>query len=170
MMMTKKRIAALALLLTIGLLAAVVSGCGGGGNASDPSPTSAAYKGYAAGLCVYYAAMEFDKIAPAPKLNWFGTAYQWADLADNAGWVVVRNVNGINPATNTQANLLGAIVVWTNSEGHVAIVRAVDANGITVQEMNWTGLNQIDSANLTWAQVQNRDIYAFSGYILPVRK
>ena len=136
------------------------------GTAADAKAQS--YKGFPAGYCTYYAAREFDKVAPAPQVNWHGNAAQFATNAYNAGWQVKSSV------MDAFLLPLGSLVVWNDGGyGHVAVYRGCDQNGIVVDEMNWDAFNYVDRRYLTYGQVQNRGAkgtYKFAGYILPRRR
>ena len=79
--------------------------------------------------CAYYAALEFNKIAPKPGFNFGGGGIQsWINNASKNNWVT---------STDHKQPVVGAIVVYGN---HVQIVREVYSDGIVVQGMNerWT--------------------------------
>jgi len=89
------------------------------------------------GYCTWYAAEEFNKIAPDPGVDWRGDAWEWFENA--RGWAKSKQ-----PMSAEK----GAIIVWgeykdkgkkENVYGHVGIVENVDCNSntITVSEMNW---------------------------------
>lgn len=126
------------------------------------------------GWCTWYAATEFDKVAPAPDCNWGGNAAQWWNNAVSQKWIyggryihwVCLNGSVTDAAALNIPN--GSIVVWTDGGyGHVAVFRSWGQNGIHVQEMNWVGFGTVSSAFLTWPQVANRGGYRFVGYITP---
>ncbi len=126
------------------------------------------------GYCTWYAATEFDKVAPAPGCNWGGNAAQWWNNAASQMWYqnghyyrwICPNASPTSAATWNVPN--GTIVVWNNGgAGHVAVVRSWGQNGISIQEMNWVGFGKVSSAFLNWFQVSNRSGYRFVGYIMP---
>ncbi|WP_165866128.1 CHAP domain-containing protein [Lucifera butyrica] len=82
------------------------------------------------GICAKYAAQEFEKIAPAPGVNWLNYNYDWVVQAQQAGWVVKTTVRNV---------MVGAIAEWQGLDrngGHVAIVRKVLSDRIIVEENN----------------------------------
>jgi len=136
--------------------------------------------------CTYYAAKEFQKIAPEPGVNWgpSGGASAWYKNAGSSGWVTTNDIKDSRLRT-------GSIIVWGN---HVQIVRSVFANGIIVQGMNESWPREtvpIDPSHSTHKQ-QGFTIYTgyvykycipfdefdkygsyfgnFQGYILPIRQ
>lgn len=92
------------------------------------------------GFCTWYAANQFNAIAPEPGANWTGAAQDWYDHARARDW---------DGSTRVDAPMKGAIVVWRNgsASGHVAVVRDFQMSGdgrtvarISVEEMNWGAL------------------------------
>ncbi len=131
--------------------------------------------------CTYYAAREFEKIAPSPGVNWIGhDANEWFKEADENGWKTTRDHNKV---------AYGSIVVLGN---HVQVVREVRDDGIVVQGMNegWARNHQPLDPNhkehsyegykfytgyvykyfLTYDQVDSGYKFGdFKGYVLPIR-
>ena len=86
------------------------------------------YKGFPRGYCTWYAAIEFDRVASRPGVNWHGNAQNWYQNASDAGWTATRNSAEVIP---------GSIIVWGGGGfGHVAIVREVTSSHIRISEMN----------------------------------
>ena len=118
--------------------------------------------------CTWYAASEFDKVAPSPGCNWGGNAGTWIGNASAAGW----RTYGYPTAAGNLSLSPGTVVVWTGGGyGHVAVLRYVVQNGIYIQEKNWPYGSGVSSWRFFyWSQVLNRGSYTFSGYIAPWRK
>lgn len=130
------------------------------------------------GFRTWYAADQFNKVAPEPGVNWKGDAGAWAWNAFTAGWKVVGDVK--SPRTS-------AMAAW-GGLAHVAFVVGTTSKGITVNEMNWGGSpmprssdpespnygktaywNKVTSVTLTWDQIATCGSKPFAGYIYPVR-
>lgn len=133
---------------------------------------------FPSGYCTWYAAEEFNKIAPEPGINWSGNAGNW--FRNAGGW-----------ATNNQPMSAekGAIIVWLNNKddgkpgyGHVGIVESVDwkSNRVTISEMNWgpikPGTNKEDAITANFDRVTtetlsldnlDRGRFYFQGFIYP---
>lgn len=79
-----------------------------------------------------YIAQQFDKIAPAPGMNWDGDAEDWFSNAAQFDWV---------EKTAPQAAQVGALILWknTNEEVSVGIVRHVTADHIIYETPNKDG-------------------------------
>lgn len=130
--------------------------------------------------CTYYAAKEFEKIAPSPGVNWGGDANQWFINAGAKGWETTIKHDEVD---------YGAIVVLGN---HVQIVREVRDDGIVVQGMNegwatnheplapdhkkhWYGeykfyTGYVYKYYLSYDQVDSGYVFGdFKGYVLPTR-
>ncbi len=122
--------------------------------------------------CTWYAASEFDKIAPWPGCNWGGNAGTWVTNASAVGWRTFAYPAYYPHAAGYLGLPPGTIVVWTGgSYGHVAVVRYVFQNGIYIQEKNWPVGSGVSGWRLLyWSDVLNRGSYKFSGYIPPWRK
>lgn len=131
----------------------------------NSSAQAQSYKGFPRGYCTWYAATEFDKTS-SYKVNWSGNAADWASNASRKGAWVSHNLYDGYRCCN------GTIVVWTGGSdgyGHVAIVRSCTSAGLWVQEMNWTGFNQVSSTFLSWNDIARRGRtgqYRFAGYII----
>jgi len=137
-----------------------------------PKAASLMTRSFDFGWCTWYAASEFNKIAPSPGCNWSGNANTWVSHADAAGW---------KTSTNCRDASVNAIAVWDGGGfGHVAIVRGVSSNGINIDEMNWgtpigggktVNFRKVTSASLSYPLQRGKDtIYTFLGYVFPVRK
>jgi peptidoglycan DL-endopeptidase CwlO len=130
------------------------------------------YKGFPEGYCTYYAAKQFDSVAPSPKTNWHGNAGDWLNNAGRAGWAT-----SINPRDAKT----GALIVWQNGDfGHVGVVTGADRNNVYVSEMNWgkivdkanaktENFNKVTSISLPFSNLSRRPNYSFAGYIFPQR-
>jgi surface antigen len=131
------------------------------------------YKGFPGGYCTWYAAREFDIIEPSPGVNWRGDAQYWYDSAYQKGWIVTKDHGKA---------LIGSIIVWSNKAktlGHVAIVRGISKDTVTVAEMNWgrmiireqaitENFGVVTTTTLSLSNL-NRGNLEFIGYILPQR-
>lgn len=137
------------------------------------------------GICAKYAAAEFEKIAPAPGVNWLKYNYDWVLQASEAGWHVTTAVRDAR---------VGAVVEWQSPErknGHVAIVRQVFADRIIVEENNvgktvgerkfefggkhcssgvTEGWGKTTMRSIKYDEMMQMDKRVFMGYIWPVRK
>jgi surface antigen len=125
--------------------------------------------------CTWYAASEFDKVAPTPGCNWGGDAGTWIGNASSAGWKTFSYPAFPPTVVGSMGMPNGTIVVWTNSgAGHVAVLRSVAQNGIWIQEKNWpVGSGVSPWRYLTWSEVVTRGStgsYHLSGFIPPWRK
>jgi len=122
--------------------------------------------------CTWYAASEFDKVAPWPGCNWGGHAGTWVGNASAAGWRTFAYPSYYPHAAGMYGMPPGTIVVWTGgAAGHVAVVRHVFQNGIYIQEKNWPYGSGVSAWRLLyWPDVLHRSGYTFSGYIPPWRK
>lgn len=140
------------------------------GQRSKVGPTSSSR--FATDQCTWYAASEFDKIAPWPGCNWGGNAGTWIGNASAAGWRTFAYPAYYPTAAGYMGLPPGSIVVWTGgAAGHVAVVRYVFQNGIYIQEKNWPYGSGVSGWRLLyWSQVLNRSGYSFSGYIAPWRR
>ena len=146
------------------------------GTAAASTNGCATYKGFYAGNCTCFAAREFDKISPAPKLDWTGIAGDWYGNA--LGWARSSNYNSPQ---------IGALVVWKNSVGgHVAIVDSLGVSlgpggskvtSVRIRSMNSLnrgddgkihGFDQITTETVSLSKL--RTLYGtFQGYIYPER-
>ena len=144
---------------------------------SGTEPTEVNFAYY---WCTYYAAREFQKIAPSPKVNWGGDANKWYINAGNSGWVTTTDHSKVTK---------GSILLMGN---HAQIVRDVRSNGLVVQGMNegwatnhdpldpnhqehWYGeykfyTGYVYKYYLTYEQIGSGYVFGeFNGYILPLR-
>lgn len=137
-----------------------------------PGVETASSSRFPTGQCTWYAASEFDKVAPWPGCNWGGNAGTWIGNAYNAGWRTLPYPQYYPHAAGYMGIPPGSIVVWTGGAyGHVAVVRSVFQNGIYIQEKNWpVGSGVSPWRLLYWNQVLYRGSYTFSGYIPPWRR
>lgn len=132
-----------------------------------------AYKGFSWPNCTYFAAVEFDKVAPSPKHNWRGNAINWYDNAKANGW---------RTTASPREAKKGAIVVWkvnTHSLGHVQIIRNITNSGIEVEGMNepcdscgrGSGTGGVHRYVIPWSNIDNKSYggMILVGYILPER-
>jgi surface antigen len=118
------------------------------------------YKGFPGGYCTWYAAKEFDKVAPSPGVNWHGDAQDWYINASIQGWTAT---------SEPREARVGSIIVWRgNKYGHVAIIRQVSDTKITLDEMNWGDFIDRDNAiTVHFGKVTSTGTLSFVGYILP---
>jgi len=148
------------------------------------------YNGIAGGYCTWYAAQEFDKVAPSPKKNWGGNAQDWYSNAGAAGWIVSNNPK--DPRISK-----GTIVVWEGGTyGHVAVLNNIskDKKGIPISvdinEMNggsdlgfrnpdgttcaittlFGKVSQLTRSTENATKLARSTNLPFKGYILPIRK
>lgn len=101
-----------------------------------------------------YFAQEFDKLAPAPGLDWTGDASEWAYNAANKGWVTKTSLEGVKVG----ALLIGyhyPTGVW------VGILRNLTDSTLTYETLNEQGKPIL--------MVTPREVLkiGFLGYILP---
>lgn len=140
---------------------------------------STSYKGFPWGYCTWYAAKEFDKVAPSPGIGcdkWRGRdgrgghAQEWYQRAQRAGWVVTRDPARAIP---------GSIIVWRGGGfGHVAIVREVTSTHVHISEMNsgtiirpgiTNNFGVVTTARLLLTNLNRGSSLTFRGFILPER-
>ncbi len=116
------------------------------------------YKGFAQAAPEGYVAQEFDKIAPAPGVDWQGAPEKWLEQACINGWIVKT------AATDAKA---GAIVILIDQSGKyaVGIVRDVSDAGICFDTLDQH--RQKQRKNMEY-QSLDRD-YKIAGYIWPER-
>lgn len=139
------------------------------GFSDDPNMSSSRFP---QDQCTWYAASEFDKVAPSPGCNWGGNAGMWVANAYVAGWQTFDCLANTPTVAAQRSFPAGTIVVWSGgSFGHVAVLRAIVQNGIYIQEQNWPlGTGVSSWRYLTWSQVSYRGSYRFMGYIPPWRR
>lgn len=103
-----------------------------------------------------YIAQEFDKVAPAPGMNWDGDAEDWFSNAAQFDWV---------EKTAPQAARVGALILWksTNGEVSVGIVRHVTADHIIYEIPNKNGT--FIQASMDFTALANQ--FHLIGYIYP---
>ncbi|MBP1683460.1 MAG: hypothetical protein H6Q27_1024 [Ignavibacteriaceae bacterium] len=126
--------------------------------ACDCDPDASPWYKHLPNQTLGYIAQEFDKIAPAPGMNWSGDADDWFSNAAQFDWV---------EKTAPQAAQAGALIVWKNSnqEVSVGIVRQVTADHIIYEALNKDGTliqYSIDFSTLT-------NQLHLIGYIYPVK-
>ncbi len=112
-----------------------------------------------AGYCTWYAARKWKEFTGSP-VTWHGDGGRWFDNAAAEG----RKV-----ATDPQAAVPGAVIVWTRAghAGHVAFVEEVTEEGIRISEMNARGLWVVSDAFLPFSNLDKGSKYKFKGYVLP---
>lgn len=126
--------------------------------ACDCDPDASPWYKHLPNQTLGYIAQEFDKIAPAPGMNWSGEADDWFSNAAQFDWV---------EKTAPQAAQVGALIVWKNAnqEVSVGIIRQVAANHIIYEIPNKDGTliqSSIDFSTLT-------NQLHLIGYIYPVK-
>lgn len=103
-----------------------------------------------------YIAQEFDKIAPAPGMNWSGDADDWFLNAAQFGWI---------EKTAPQEAQIGAIILWKNAkqEVSVGIIRQVTTDHIIYEALHKDGTPIQASLDFSTLFSQGD----FIGYIYP---
>ncbi len=116
------------------------------------------YKGFPLAKATGYFAREFDKIAPAPGMDWTDAAYLWLDSAAQKGWVVKKSFMDAKP---------GALIVGLDRSRNdlVGIVREVRDGKISYETLDEAG--KVVRHEIA-AETPGRDII-FAGYIWPER-
>jgi len=120
--------------------------------------SEAVYKEFPMNEATGYFANEFDKIVPAPGVNWHEDAYLWLDGARDKGWIVKRSPEEAIP---------GALLVGVDKPSHViiGIVREVKAGKISYDTLDANAhVIKVESD----AATLGKTIHAF-GYIWPKR-
>ena len=137
------------------------------------------------GYCTWYAAEEFNKHAPEPRIDWGGDAGVWFSNAKKEGWATTDN---------PYSPEIGSIIVWLDRNdtteqtgyGHVAVVNRIDRGNkeIHISEMNWRplmpgtnpdSLKTVNSDSVTTKTLSLESLnrkgrvstYHFLGYIKP---
>lgn len=107
-----------------------------------------------------YALMEFDRIAPAPGVNWFvEDAQDWLGRAQREGWVV---------KTKPEEAVSGAIVVgYHEGLSWVGVAREVTAEGLIFETVMGREGNPPARYWIRFSDINK--IIHFKGYILPQR-
>jgi surface antigen len=114
---------------------------GSNGNVSLYADPAVAGDTYDYGYCTYWAALRRIQIGD-PTPNGWGDAIDWANQAQQAGYVV------------DQIPSYGAIMQDPNAlggEGHVAFVESVDSvtGSWTISEMNAVGWDEVDEKTMS---------------------
>lgn len=124
--------------------------------ACDCNPDASPWYKHLPSQALGYIAQEFDKIAPAPGMNWNGDADDWFSNAAQFGWV---------EKTAPQAAQVGALIIWknVNQEVSVGIVRQVAADHIIYELPNKDGTFIQSSMDFTTLANQ----FHLIGYIYP---
>lgn len=120
------------------------------------------YKGFSEYWWSTYLFKEFDKIAPAPGVNWHGNPFSWVDSAKAAGWVT---------KAETKEAMVGALLIRSNLAAkflEIGIVREVQPDGVVIESrynnlVSYTQTLSFEDMKL------DKNGRAFSGYIWPVR-
>lgn len=128
-------------------------------NATEPLWKSKPEHQFFPGYCTWYAARKWKEFTGAP-VTWSGDGGRWFDHAADEGRTV---------SDDPKAAVKGAIIVWTRrgSAGHVAIVEAVNEEGVFITEMNARGRWMVSDAFLPFTNLDKGTKYRFKGYILP---
>lgn len=100
--------------------------------ACDCDPDASLWYKHLPNQSLGYIAQEFDKLAPAPGINWNGDADDWFSNAAQFGWI---------EKTAPQDSRVGAIIIWknTNQEVSIGIVCQVTADHIVYALPNKDG-------------------------------
>jgi surface antigen len=110
------------------------SGSGGGGGASLVTGASSTSAGspttWPVGVCTYWANEYYHQLS-GHWVTWLGNAYQWADGAAAAGWVV-SSTPKVPSIIVLQPGVQGA-----SDYGHVAVVTGISGNVVHTSNMNW---------------------------------
>lgn len=90
------------------------------------------YKGYPINEATGHFAREFDKVAPAPGVNWHRIDYLWLTGASQKGWIVKTSLQDVKP---------GALIVGADQTHHtlIGIVREVNDGKITYEKLDEMG-------------------------------
>ena len=121
------------------------------------------YKGFNEYWGPAYMLKEFDKIAPAPGVNWRGHVSNWVTNAKIAGWVTKNDPNEA---------AVGALVIRFNSASNlvkVGIVRVIGNGTVTIDERKSNLYPYTETVAIDELRKIDKDGYSFIGYILPVR-
>ncbi|WP_145095558.1 hypothetical protein [Sporomusa sp. KB1] len=113
------------------------------------------YKGFTESSSEGFVAKEFDKLAPAPGIDWSGSLETWMDQARQNGWNVKTSVTDVK---------LGSIVLFDQSNKIiVGIVRDINDTGIRFDTLEH---NQVQQKMVNYQSVNE---YKIIGYIWPER-
>lgn len=131
------------------------------------------YKGFPQDWHLAYFLKEFDKIAPAPGVNWtYGTSkrnsgpqtIEWVVAAKEKGWIVQSSVRSLK---------VGAMAISRNDDKktvRIYIVREVHDWGFLGSCISSKTGEPID-VNVYFSQLlSNEEGYTFKGYIWPERQ
>ncbi len=122
------------------------------------------YKGFKEFWGPVYMLKEFDKIAPAPGVNWQGNVKKWIKNAQATGWVT---------KTDPSEAKIGALVIRFNPTSNLikaGIIRDIKNNMITVDERKNDLYPFTEVLLINDLKEIDKDGYQFLGYILPVRQ
>ena len=121
------------------------------------------YKGFREYWSTTYILKEFDKIAPAPGVNWHGHVETWLTAAQKSGWLTT---------TDPADSQIGALLIKVNAEKKhvkVGIVRSIDSATVTIDERSSNLYPFSQTIKLDELKAADKDGFTFLGYILPVR-
>lgn len=119
------------------------------------------YKGFREYWQFTYLLKEFDKIAPAPGVNWHGNVNNWMKNAEINGWITTDNEPRI-----------GALLIKSNPITKfvkVGIIREITTNTITIDSRKENLVPFTEQLLIVDLKKPDKEGYIFSGYILPVR-
>jgi len=121
------------------------------------------YKGFREFWSFTYMLKEFDKVAPAPGVDWQGGVGQWLVNAQKGGWITKND---------PQSPLLGALLIRENYEKKlykVGIVRSIQGDEITI-DTRYSDLYPITQTLKISELSKDPGDYQFIGYIWPVKE
>ncbi|MBU2700316.1 hypothetical protein Ga0466249_001408 [Sporomusaceae bacterium BoRhaA] len=126
--------------------------------ACDCNPDASPWYKHLPNQSLGYIAQEFDKLAPAPGMNWNGDADDWFSNAAQFDWI---------EKTAPQDARVGAIILWENDnrEISVGIVRQVTADHIVYELTNKDGV--FIQSSIDFDTLANQ--FHLIGYIYPVK-
>lgn len=114
------------------------------------------YKGFAEASPEGYAAKEFDKIAPAPGVDWNGRPKDWPELAARRGWRV---------ETAATAAKIGSIIILAGQPGEILVGIIRDVNDTKVRFETLGRHNQLLQKTVDYHSLAGD--YRLLGYIWP---
>jgi hypothetical protein len=126
--------------------------------ACDCNPDASPWYKHLPNQSLGYIAQEFDKLTPAPGMNWNGDADDWFSNAAQFDWI---------EKTAPQDASIGAIILWkdANQEVLAGIVCQVTADHIVYELPNKDGVFMQSSVNFDTLANQ----FHLIGYIYPVK-
>lgn len=104
---------------------------------------------------------EFDKIAPAPGVNWHGNVNNWIKNAQKSGWI-----------TTDKTPHIGALLIRSNPINKyvkVGIVRNITNSAITVYSRRDNLYPFTEKIPINKLSEKDKDGYIVAGYIWPVK-